>query len=83
MSDSSCGERVARTTWLSARNERCVTVIDGGAGRCGVVIVAAVGAGHITASHAPEVDTHGQGFATGTMRRRKFASPLPVARGQE
>jgi len=74
---------VKREPGLFARNERFVTVIDGAAGLCAVVMVAAVGVGHITASYDPEVATHGGGFATGTVRRRGFATPLPVARGQE
>lgn len=74
---------VRREPGLFARNERFVTVIDGPGGLCAVVMVAAVGVGHITASYAPEVATHGGGFATGTVRRRSFTSPVPVARGQE
>ena len=78
------GERsVKREPGLFARNERFVTVIDGPAGRCAVVMVAAVGVGHITASYDPEVATHGRGFATRSVRRKIFASPPAVERGHE
>jgi phosphatidylserine decarboxylase len=78
------GDRsVRREPGLFARNERFVTVIEGPAGRCAVVMVAAVGVGHITASYDPEVATHAGGFATGTVRRKRFDSPPAVVRGQE
>ena len=78
------GDRsVRREPGLFARNERFVTVIDGPAGRCAIVMVAAVGVGHITASYDGEVATHAGGFATGTVRRKSFASAPAVARGQE
>ena len=58
-------------------------MIDGPAGRCAVVMVAAVGVGHITASYDPEVATHASGFANGCVRRKVFASPPTVRRGEE
>ena len=78
------GDRsVRREPGLFARNERFVTVIEGPAGCCAVVMVAAVGVGHVTASYDPEVATHARGFATGYMRRKRFDSPPAIARGQE
>ena len=74
---------VAREVGLFARNERFVTVIEGAAGVAVVVMVAAVGVGHITASFDPEVATHAPGFATGSVRRKSFAEPPRIARGDE
>ncbi len=74
---------VARETGLFARNERFVTVVEGAAGLSVVVMVAAVGVGHITASYDPEVATHASGFATGAVRRKSFAEPPRIGRGDE
>jgi phosphatidylserine decarboxylase len=74
---------VKREPGLFARNERFVTVVESPAGRCAIVMVAAVGVGHITASYDAEVATHDGGFASGTVRRRSFTSPCPIGRGQE
>jgi phosphatidylserine decarboxylase len=74
---------VAREPGLFARNERFVSVIDGDAGLCAVVMVAAVGVGHITAAYDPEVATHAGGFESGEVRRRLFDEPVPIARGDE
>ena len=74
---------VARETGLFARNERFVTVIDGAAGLSVVVMVAAVGVGHITASYDTDVATHAPGFASGGVRRRSFADPPSIGRGDE
>ena len=74
---------VARETGLFARNERFVTFIEGAAGVSVVVMVAAVGVGHITASYDPEVATHTPGFATGAVRRKSFAEPPRIMRGDE
>ena len=74
---------VARETGLFARNERFVTVIEGAAGLSVVVMVAALGVGHITASYDSEVATHAPGFATGGVSRRRFADPLRIGRGDE
>ncbi len=72
-----------REPGLFARNERFVTVIDGPLGRYAVVMVAAVGVGHITASYDPEVATHAGGFAKDISRHKSFTPPIPVACGQE
>jgi phosphatidylserine decarboxylase len=74
---------VAREPGLFSKNERFVTLIQGEAGLCAVVMVAAVGVGHITASYDPEVATHGNGFSGGEIRHKRFEVPVPLARGQE
>jgi phosphatidylserine decarboxylase len=74
---------VRREPGLFALNERFVTVVDGPAGRCAVVMVAAVGVGHITASFDPDVATHKFGFLSNGLRQRAFDSPPYIARGQE
>ena len=74
---------VKREPGLFARNERFVTIIEGPAGRCAVVMVAAVGVGHITASYDAEVAMHDGGCAAGTVRRRSFDVPPAIERGQE
>jgi len=74
---------VARETGLFARNERFVTVIEGAVGLSVVVMVAALGVGHITASYDSEVATHAPGFATGGVRRKSFADPPRIGRGDE
>ncbi len=74
---------VKREPGLFAKNERFVTVVDSPIGRYAVVMVAAVGVGHITASYDPEVATHDKNFANGTARYKTFPSPIPVKCGQE
>jgi phosphatidylserine decarboxylase len=74
---------VLREPGLFAKNERFVTVIDSEAGRCAVVMVAAVGVGHITASYDPEVATHGKGFPSRKVTHKRFDQPIPIARGGE
>jgi phosphatidylserine decarboxylase len=75
---------VAREPGLFSKNERFVTLIEGQeGGLCAVVMVAAVGVGHVTASYDPEVSTHGRGFSSGAVRHRRFEVPVPIARGQE
>ena len=72
-----------REPGLFAKNERFVTVVDSPLGRYVVVMVAAVGVGHVTASYDPEVATHAGGFSNGLVRHKSFASPVCVERGQE
>jgi phosphatidylserine decarboxylase len=74
---------VKREPGLFAKNERFVTVVDGIAGRYVVVMVAAVGVGHITATFDPEVATHEGGFCNGSVRHKVFSTPIPVKRAQE
>jgi phosphatidylserine decarboxylase len=74
---------VRRERGLFARNERFVTVVDSPWGRYAVVMVAAVGVGHVTATYDPEVATHEGGFARKGVRHKLFESPIPIKRGQE
>jgi phosphatidylserine decarboxylase len=74
---------VARECGLFAINERFVTVLDGPAGLAVLVMVAAVGVGHITASYDPDVATHARGFATGSVRKKELSAPLGIRRGDE
>jgi phosphatidylserine decarboxylase len=74
---------VRREPDLFARNERFVSIIDGEAGLCVLVMVAAVGVGHITASYDPEVATHANGFLSNQVRHKRFPSPPRIARGDE
>jgi phosphatidylserine decarboxylase len=74
---------VKREPGLFAKNERFVTVVDGVCGRYAVVMVAAVGVGHITASYDPEVATHVGVLDMTSVRRKQFSAPVPVERGQE
>jgi phosphatidylserine decarboxylase len=77
-------ESVRREPGLFIRNERFVTLIemeDGG--RCAVVMVAAVGVGHITVSYDPEVATHGPRFVRAAVRSRRYQSPVAIRRGDE
>jgi len=78
------GDRsVSREIGLFARNERFVTIIEGQAGLAVLVMVAALGVGHITASYDPEVATHSRGFAADSVRKKGFADPTHIARGDE
>jgi len=74
---------VVREPGLFAKNERFVTVLDGEAGRCAVVMVAAVGVGHITASYDPEVATHATAFARARVYHKRYPAPVSVERGGE
>ena len=77
-------ESVRREPGLFIRNERLVTLIEmEGGGRCAVVMVAAVGVGHITVSYDPEVATHGPRFLRAAVRSRRYDSPIPIRRGDE
>jgi phosphatidylserine decarboxylase len=46
-------------------------------------MVAAVGVGHVTASYDPDVATHTARFSEGGVTHRRFAQPVPLARGAE
>jgi phosphatidylserine decarboxylase len=78
---------VAREPKLFSRNERLVTLLEGRAGLAAVVMVAAVGVGHITVSYDREVATHDDRFSDGTSRTRRFtgegAGQVTLARGDE
>ncbi len=74
---------VAREPGLFSKNERLVIVMEGDAGPFVVIMVAAVGVGHITASFDPEVATHCEGFCDGRVRRRHLDPSVPVEKGGE
>jgi phosphatidylserine decarboxylase len=74
---------VQREPGLFAKNERFVTVIDGEYGRCAVVMVAAIGVGHITASYDSQVATHAKGFKRSEVAHKYFDKPVPIERGGE
>ncbi|HEY0707688.1 MAG TPA: archaetidylserine decarboxylase [Polyangia bacterium] len=74
---------VAREPMLFSKNERLVTVLEGEAGLAAVVMVAAVGVGHMTASYDPEVATHDDRFSDGIVRSRHFHEPITLNRGDE
>jgi phosphatidylserine decarboxylase len=74
---------VEREPGLFVRNERFITLIDGEAGLVAVVMVAAVGVGHVTASYDPEVATHADRFRRAAVRHRRYDVPIAIARGDE
>jgi phosphatidylserine decarboxylase len=74
---------VRREPGLFIRNERFVTLIEGDAGLCAVVMVAAVGVGHVTAAYDPEVGTHHRSFLRAGTRQRDFAVRPRIAKGAE
>lgn len=74
---------VAREPGLFTRNERLVTWIEGEAGLCAVVMVAAVGVGNITAAYDPDVETHGRSFVRAAVRQRVYDPAKSVTKGQE
>jgi phosphatidylserine decarboxylase len=74
---------VAREPGLFGKNERFVTLIEGRAGLAAVVMVAAVGVGHMTASYDPEVATHDDRFSDGVARVKRFDGSLTIQRGDE
>jgi phosphatidylserine decarboxylase len=75
---------VAREPGLFSKNERFVTLMEGeGVGLFAVVMVAAVGVGHITASYDPEVATHSEGFCDGRVRHKDVSGAVRLAKGDE
>jgi phosphatidylserine decarboxylase len=78
------GEKsVAREPRLFVSNERLITLIESSAGLCAVIMVAAVGVGHITAAYDPEIATHGRSFVRAGIRHMRYDVPRPVAKGGE
>jgi phosphatidylserine decarboxylase len=79
------GKSVLREPGLFTRNERFVTFIEGhvDVGLAAVVMVAAVGVGHVTAAFDPDVATHDARFVRAAVRRRVYDRPRPIARGEE
>jgi len=75
---------VACEPGLFVRNERLVTLIEmDGGGLCAVVMVAAVGVGHVTVSYDPDVATHQEQFARAAVSHRFYDQPRPIGRGGE
>jgi phosphatidylserine decarboxylase len=48
-----------------------------------VVMVAAIGVGHITVSYDQEVATHRAQFHRAAVRDRSYEQPRPIRRGEE
>jgi phosphatidylserine decarboxylase len=75
---------VATEPGLFVRNERLVTLIEmDGGGLCAVVMVAAIGVGHVTVSYDAEVATHRPRFLRAAVRHRRYDDPKPIRRGEE
>ena len=69
---------------LFIRNERFVTLIEmEGGGLSAVVMVAAIGVGHVTVSYDPEVATHRSQFLRAAVRDRRYDQPKAIRRGEE
>ncbi len=77
-------ETLRREPGLFIRNERLVTFIEMDVGgSCAVVMVAAVGVGHITVSYDQEIATHRPQFLRAAVRSRRYDAPIPIRRGEE
>jgi phosphatidylserine decarboxylase len=75
---------IRREPGLFVRNERFITLIEmDGGGLVAVVMVAAVGVGHVTVSYDPEVATHRPEFFRAARRHRTYEQPKPIGRGEE
>ena len=74
---------VNREPRLFVGNERFVTFIEGDAGFAVVVMVAAVGVGHVTASYDDEIATHRSAFLRAGVSARRYDQPRPIERGGE
>jgi phosphatidylserine decarboxylase len=75
---------IRREPQLFVRNERFITLIEmDGGGLVAVVMVAAVGVGHVTVSYDPEVATHRPEFFRAALRHRQYDEPKPIRRGDE
>jgi phosphatidylserine decarboxylase len=74
---------VNREPRLFVGNERFVTFIEGDAGLAAVVMVAAVGVGHVTASYDDEIATHRSAFLRAGVSHRRYDEPRPMERGGE
>jgi len=75
---------IRREPELFVRNERFITLIEmDGGGLVAVVMVAAVGVGHVTVSYDPEVATHRPEFFRAALRHRQYDEPKPIRRGEE
>jgi phosphatidylserine decarboxylase len=75
---------IRREPGLFVRNERFITLIEmDGGGLAAVVMVAAVGVGHVTVSYDPEVATHRPEFFRAARRHQMYDQPKPIRRGEE
>lgn len=75
---------VACEPGLFVRNERLVTLIEmEHGGLCAVVMVAAIGVGHVTVSYDPDVATHHPSFLRAGVQHRHYDQPRPIRRGEE
>jgi len=74
---------VNREPRLFVGNERFVTFIEGEAGFAAVVMVAAVGVGHVTAAYDEAVATHRPQFLRAGISQRSYDEPRPIGRGDE
>jgi phosphatidylserine decarboxylase len=75
---------IRREPGLFVRNERFVTLLEMETGGfAALVMVAAIGVGHVTASYDAEVATHGPAFLRAAVRARRYEIPKAVARGDE
>jgi phosphatidylserine decarboxylase len=74
---------VRREPGLFVGNERFITLIEGDFGLVAVVMVAAVGVGHVTASYDPEVATHRAEFLRAGVGHRTYTVPRAIGRGDE
>jgi phosphatidylserine decarboxylase len=75
---------IRREPGLFVRNERFITLIEmEGGGLVAVVMVAAVGVGHVTVSYDAEVATHRPEFFRAALRHRQYDQPKPIKRGDE
>jgi phosphatidylserine decarboxylase len=74
---------VRREPGLFVRNERFSSLVQGDAGLVAVVMVAAVGVGHVTAAYDADVATHGADFRRAAVRHRSYDVPRPIDRGGE
>ncbi len=68
---------------LFVGTERFETFIESEAGLAAVVMVAAVGVGHVTASYDEDVATHRSAFLRAGVGERRYDVPRPIARGGE
>jgi phosphatidylserine decarboxylase len=75
---------VQREPGLFAKNERFIIHIATSHGLCSVVMVAAVGVGHITTSFDATVATHHPNFnSQRTILRCELAHPISILQGEE
>ncbi len=74
---------VLREPGLFSVNERLVALLQGPAGFAAVVMVAAVGVGHMTASYDPDIATHDDKFSDGIVRSRRYDDGPSIRRGDE